>query len=229
MHIINIVSGRISLESVNIDHVVIIGTEKIKKYEATWPDGFSDTLPQKVVTMSVTKKDVKIECTELIYSRVMVLVNAREINLKENFQYAFAPMPTSMFDENRNMRPSGTKCVLKAKLQVEQPSRTVLPSTTTIIDGCTILWTIHWSTNGTVQDFVNGFTGYVFRKLCDSEVYCIFDRYYDDSIKSGTRYSRAGTQASRQHTLTLATQLPPQKVILTLTENKKQLIEMICH
>ena len=53
-------------------------------------------------------------------------------------------------------------------LQVEQSARTLLPPTTIIIDGYAILWIIHWPTNGIVQDFVNGFIGYVFRKLCES-------------------------------------------------------------
>ena len=54
----------------------------MKKHEATWPGGFNDALPKKVITMCVTKKEIKIGSsgtfdTELIYSRVMGLVNAR--------------------------------------------------------------------------------------------------------------------------------------------------------
>ena len=64
-------------------------------------------------------------------------------------------------------------------------------------------------------------------KVCRSDT--VFDRYYDYSIKSGTRYSRAGKQASRQHALNMSTPLPPQMVVLIVTENKKQLIDMICH
>ena len=73
-----------------------------------------------------------------------------------------------MFDDNGDMRLSGAKSVLKAKLQVDQLSRTLLTPTAIIIHGCAILWIIHCPTNGTVQDFLNGFIGYVFRKLCES-------------------------------------------------------------
>ena len=162
-HIVNVVSGRISPDSVNVENSVTIGKEQMKKYEATWPGGFNDALPIKVISISVTKKEIKIGSsstfdTELIYSRVM----------GEVFQYELAPDPTSMFDYNGNMRLSGAKSVLIAKLQVDQSARTLLPPTIIIIDGCAILWIIHWPTNGTVQDFVNGFIGYVFRKLCES-------------------------------------------------------------
>ena len=130
-HIVNVVSGRISPDSVNVKNSVTIGKEQMKKYEATWPGGFNDALPNKVITMFVTKKEIKIGSsstfdTELIYSRVMGLVNAREINL-EVFQYELVPDPTSMFDDNRDKRLSGERSVLKAKLEVEQSTRTFYP------------------------------------------------------------------------------------------------------
>ena len=71
-HIVNVVSGRISPDSVNVENSVTIGKEQMKKYEATWPGGFNDALPIKVITISVTKKEIKIGSsstfdTELIY------------------------------------------------------------------------------------------------------------------------------------------------------------------
>ena len=59
-HIVNVVSGRISPGSVNVKNSVTIGKEQMKKYEATWPSGFNDALPNKVITMFVTKKEIKI-------------------------------------------------------------------------------------------------------------------------------------------------------------------------
>ena len=58
------------------------------------------------------------------------------------------------------MRITKTKSVLKRKLQVEQSSRTLQQPEVVIIDGCAILWIIHWPSQGTVQDFVNGFLQY---------------------------------------------------------------------
>ena len=54
----------------------------------------------------------------------------------------------------------------------------------------------------------------------------MFDRYFDYSTKSVTRRARA-SGVSRVHKLQLNTKLLPQKTVLTVTENKKQLISLI--
>ena len=87
---------------------------------------------------------------------------------------------------------------------------------------------VHRPNKGTVLDHVNNFCHYVLGKTKYCDVYLVFDRYYDFSIKSGTRLARASQSASRCHMFTVSTPLPPQKVCLTVTENKMQLIELIC-
>lgn len=79
-----------------------------------------------------------------------------------------------------------------------------------------------------MADFVNGFTRNVTKRLEYQDTYLIFDRYFDFSIKSGTRTVRAGDEASRRHRLQLYTLFPPQKVVLTVTENKVQVTDLIC-
>lgn len=47
--LVHVVSGRITTDpTVNVHESVSIGTEMMKQYESTWPDGFHDTLPKKV-------------------------------------------------------------------------------------------------------------------------------------------------------------------------------------
>ena len=55
----------------------------------------------------------------------------------------------------------------------------------------------------------------------------IFDRYQDYSTKSVTRDART-CEASRVYQLSPNTPLPSQKAVLTVSENKKQLIQIIC-
>ena len=55
----------------------------------------------------------------------------------------------------------------------------------------------------------------------------VFDRYVSYSIKGEARLARAGQHANRRHKLSLQTPLPPQKVVLTVPENKIQLIDII--
>ena len=121
-----------------------------------------------------------------------------------------------------------TKSTLKKKLQVTLSQRLVEKAEVEILDGCAILWVINWPNKGTVADFVNGFTRNVMKRVASQDTYLIFDRYFDFSIKSGTRAARAGDEGSRRHRLQLHTPLPPQTVVLTVTENKVQVIDLIC-
>ena len=79
-----------------------------------------------------------------------------------------------------------------------------------------------------MEDFAENFVKYILAKLIHQDIYLVFDRYYDGSIKSNTRSERAQNIASRPHQLTLKTKLPPQKVALSVTGNKVQLIYLYC-
>ena len=57
-------------------------------------------------------------------------------------------------------------------------------------------------------------------------VHLEFDRYYDYSTKSVTRTARV-PGVSLVYKLQLKTKLPLQKTVLTVTRNKKQLINLI--
>ena len=89
-----------------------------------------------------------------------------------------------------------------------------------------MLWVIPWPTNGKVQDYVDKAVTWTIRKVQESDVYLVFHRYMEYSIKDNTRNTRQ-KGASRQHCLTLTMPLPPQKVLLTVTQNKIQLIDLI--
>ena len=63
----------------------------------------------KVVTMAVGKKSVKLESdfifdTELIYSRAIGLIPSRKLDPKDLLRHELSSVPTSMFDDNGDMR-----------------------------------------------------------------------------------------------------------------------------
>ncbi|KAG0717389.1 hypothetical protein GWK47_054561 [Chionoecetes opilio] len=133
-----------------------------------------------------------------------------------------------MFNYSGDIRKGKAKAQLKKQLQVEMLSRNVLPKVKCrVLDSSAVLWVIHWPANGTVRDFVVNFKQYIQQKLTSSDVYLVFDRYQDFSTRSTTRCNRS-TEACRVHRLALDTPLPPQKVVLTVSENKSQLMEIIC-
>ena len=190
---------------------------------------FHATISKKV--MMVTRKHVKMGSTcicdtELIHSRVMCMMNSHDIDLKAVVSHELAPVPTSIFDEMGEMQITTTKATLKNKLKIEMSARTVQQADVTIIDGCVVLWVIHWPSQGIVQNYVDGFLCYIEQKLCHGDIFLVFDCYYNYSIKNGTRISRVGRQASRYHKLTADTPLPPPQVVFTVASNKVQLISI---
>ena len=179
--IVNIVTGRISPDSVIVDESLSLGNEQMQHFEASWPDSFDGPLPRKVVTMSISSKQILLgskDCydNDLIYSRVMGLMSSRKIDLKELFSHELAPIPTSMFEDNGDMRITQSNSSLKQKMQVEQSSQTLSFPDTIIIDGGALLWIIQWPNQGIIQDFVNNVLEYLFRKFEHNDVYVIFDR-----------------------------------------------------
>ena len=124
------------------------------------------------------------------------------------------------------MRLATNKSTLKNKLKVEITGLSVPKANIVIIDGSAVLWAIHWPTQGTVKDFIENFVSYIIPKMKEADVYLIFDRYETYSTKGATRTAR-GKEASRHHQLSLSTQLPSQKVVLTVSYNKVQLIALI--
>ena len=232
--LVNIVLGKIAQDTVNVDKAVEIGSTQMKDFEHGWPKTFNEKISRSVITQAESRKGIKVGDatvfdTELIYSRVIGLqASSREIDIKLLLSYELSPVPTSMFTDSGEMRTAKAKSVLKQVLQKEVSSRSIKKQiTTVVIDGSAILYILQWPPmTGTVGDFVKKYRNYVERRLASCDVYLVFDRYRDYSTKSVTRISR-GAQLSRVHQLTNTMPIPPQKVILTIPENKQQLIALI--
>ena len=229
--ILNIANGLVSDNNVNADSSLEIGQQQMAEFESGWPASFHGTLKKKVTTMTSNKKSIKIDGapvfdTDLIYTRVIGLQQSRDLNIKEVLKYELSLVPPALFDENGDMR-SQTKATLKTKLQVEVSHRHSSSPDAIIIDGCALLWTVHWPSSGSVEDYIKNFMGSLNYYLRKCSVHLIFDRYLPTSTKGATRSNRAGNNASRRHQLTLHMPLPAQKVVLNVTQNRTQLISLI--
>ena len=232
-NIVNISSGRVGPDSVNAHMSVEIGSEQVTLYEQSWPEGFYEPIPKRVITMSVLRKSISVNSiqvfdTNLIFLRVLGVRETRELSVDKLMKYELAPVPASMFNEYGEIRLCKNKSILKNQLQVKIPFQDQVPCEVTFIDGGGRLWTIHWPEKGTVKDYIEKIFTSVTYRLQHSDVYLIFDGYKFYSIKSAARSSRSVGQTVQIHQFTLNTVLPPQKVVLTITENKLQLIKLIC-
>jgi len=231
--VVNVVSGLISPANINVQNAVVIGNKQKQSFEKSLPSGFYGPISKQVVTMNAAKRSVKVGGKDvydvnLIYSRVLGLQQSRDIDLADILRHELSPLPTSLFKETGELRIATGKSSLKQKLKVTVSGRHVHKPDTVVVDGCAILWCVHWPCNALVKDFVNNFCTHIIQRTTTADVYLVFDRYFDYSIKSGTRSSRSGQQASRRHQLGLSSPLPSQKVTLTVTSNKEQLIDLIC-
>ncbi len=232
-HIVNISSGCISPDTVNVHHALEMGQTLMQKFEDGWGPGFYGTIHKPVQTMSLTKKHVsvgqeKVFDTNLIYSRVIGLqASNRQVDITNVLSHELAPIPTAMFTDSGEMRITKAKSALKNLLQVTIPTRTAEHTSVTVIDGSAFLWVVHCPKSGTVKDYINNFEEKLKHKLLSGDVYLVFDRYYEYSTKSVARYARSA-EASRVHQLEEGTTMPSQKVVLTVSENKRQLVELIC-
>ena len=141
--------------------------------------------------------------------------------------HELASIPTSMFDASGMMRICKSKSDLKNCLLKETSSRCAVSSVAAIVlDGSAVLWVVHWPAKEVVADYVENFKTFLERKLQDSDVYLVFDRYREYSTKSVTRQVRE-CEATRPYQLTESTPLPSQKAVLTVMANKQQLISII--
>ncbi|CAB3980025.1 Hypothetical predicted protein [Paramuricea clavata] len=227
-NIVNIVSGQVADHKVNVQDAVAIGTKQMQEFEKSWPEGFGSTISKKVKTVADSKKHIKVGSkkvydTSVICSRVIgIQASSWDIDIKKVLSHELAPVPTSMFLDSGAMRICKATSEFKKRLAKEASSRCNMSTVAaTVLDGSAVLWVVHWPVKGVIADFVENFKGFLLKKLLDSVVYLIFDRYREYSTKSVTRDART-CEASRVYQLTQNTPLPSQKAVLTVSPNKKQ-------
>ena len=117
--LVNIVSGSICPDEVNVHDAVDLGKAQMEEYEASWPEGFHQPLKKRVRTMKECKKKTRTDTAEqfnsgLIFSRALGLMNSRDIKVEQIHSYELAPVPISMFEEKtRDLRIAKSKSILK--------------------------------------------------------------------------------------------------------------------
>ena len=81
------------------------------------------------------------------------------------------------------MRTADNKSDLKKTLNVLTSSRTEENPSVTVVDGSAYLWNTQWPAKGTVNDYISSFLSRIVKLLKHTNVYLVFDRYYENSIK----------------------------------------------
>ena len=99
---------------------------------------------------------VEVYYTKLIYSRVMCLLSVDQISLEDLFNYELVPVATSLFTDTVEARYHKAKSTLKKKLKVHVSTSTH-NADVIILDGCAVLYHIHWPKHARVKAFVDAF------------------------------------------------------------------------
>ena len=158
---------------------------------------------KKVMTLSC--------CLHVIY-----LLSSEDL-----FDFEVSPLPTSLC--NKMGEPSYTEAeyVLQTKLKVETLLRLV-NFNVVAIDGLRMLHiAVHWPKGGTVADLTDGVKNFILKYFPFADVYLIFVRYYNYSIKYNTDAARVKS-FTRGHSLFGQSPLPSK--VDTLAKCKFQLI-----
>ena len=152
----------------------------MEKFQTDLPDSFRSTLTSKVVLMTSVKDKTKKKKhdevhynTDLIFSRVLLLLGTNQIEFDDLFDYELAPVPTSLSDESGLARYPKSKSDLMKKLKFEESSRCIKPDAT-VIDGGGLFYNIHWPSNGLVKDLVDVIENYVRTIMVNTDVHLIF-------------------------------------------------------
>ncbi|KAL8568389.1 hypothetical protein ACOMHN_066414 [Nucella lapillus] len=235
--LVNVANGSLAPSSVNVDKTITITEEQVAAFEMTLPQGYWNAIPKRVTTMAMTRKGVKVGPelmydTELIFSRVIGLqASSRNVDFQDVLSYELAPIPTALFDDSGEMRICKSKADLKMKTRVEVSVRNANQMDCTILDGCAVLWVVPWpasseTNQALVSHYVESFVQYLQHKLRTGDVYLVFDRHIEFSTKCSARKAR-GSGGCKVFQLSSNSPLPPQNQVLSIPENKKQLIQII--
>ena len=120
----------------------------------------------------------------------MYLLGKNQLDFNTIFNHELAPVVTSLFEDSGHARYSTSKSVLMNKIKAESSLRGVVFDAVIIDGGAMLHSSVHWPSEGTVNDFVSGIERYIEGFLKLSDVNVIFDRYFERSIKSDTRNAR---------------------------------------
>ena len=94
---------------------VDLGKAQMEEYEASWPEGFHQSLKKRVRTMKECKKKTRTDTAEQfgsgpIFARDLGLMNSRDVKVEQILSYELAPVLTSMFEEKtRDLRSAKSK------------------------------------------------------------------------------------------------------------------------
>ena len=165
---------------------------------------FYDPVPRcSTKTMTKLRKSVKVKSKdvlmdgEIMYLRLLAVNAHKKVSLERVMSFENSPTPLSIFDETGCM-VSCTKSDFLHKLEdlLAGEKITEVQSGAVIYDGHAIIQMIPGpSTEKTFWGMAKIFTAHILSRDLSknaTQIHVVFDRYFENSVKSATRFKRSG-------------------------------------
>ena len=206
---------------------------------------FWDPIPKlKVKTFSSMTKKVTVKASDDkiatvsadrdLFGRLLIVANARQINLMEVMTYELSPIPCALAHQDGTLRKNA-KCQLAniiEKLVNVVPRLEVSPENTVyILDGMAF---VQMTKSGGASKFgelaakyYSIFSSPLSTRKCNC-VHVVFDQYFEMSIKAGERSRRGTSSALEVHIHGPLTPVPKQWAkYINNPKNKKNLCDFL--
>lgn len=199
----------------------------VKKRLDTSEESFWDPIPNlNIKTFSTTTKKTKIKTASDkfitvsadrdLFGRLLIVSNARKVNLKEVLSYELSTVPFALAHQDGSLRKTAKSVLAKLlEKQVEVLPRLLSSSleTISIIDGMAMVQMLKSAGAGTFGElatkYFTSITAPLSQSNCD-EVHIIFDQYWETSIKGGERQRRGSTSSLEVYIHGPSTPIPKQ-------------------
>ena len=217
----------------------------IEKRLNTSAVSFWDAIPSlKIKTFSSTTKKVKVKASDEkittvsadreLFGQLLIVANARQVNLKEVMSYELSPIPYALTHHDGSLgktTKSQLADILEKNVEVVPHIQSTPSNTVYIMDGIAVVQMMKSANAATFGElaakYYDFFTSPLSTRKCKS-VHVAFDQYVENSIKSGER-SRRGT-SSVLEALIRGPHTPVPKQwgkYITNPKNKKYLCDFI--
>ena len=159
------------------------------------------SMTKKVKVKAGGEKSITVHADRDLFERLLIVANARQINLMEVLSYELSPIPCSLAHQDGSLRKN-TKNHLAGiieKLVIVVPQLQPSPENTVyILDGMAVIQMIKSGRTATFGELANHYFNTFTSLLSTHKCYCVhvvFDQYLDDSIKAGERARRDSSSA----------------------------------
>ena len=198
--------------------------------------GFYDTLSKlKLGNFTSVTKAVKISGTDVmlkadrnLFSRLLVIAQTRDMDLREVFKHSLGPLPWSLSSTDGTLGKTDKSKLLELLTNQVEPAEDVPPTAAWIVDGMAILQSLK-EIPSTFKDLaMTIFDSIAPPSTMATRIDFVTDRYLETSIKNAER-NRRGSHGSLKVRITGPGQKCPKqwKKFLSSAENKTSLTEFL--